>query len=80
MAMTPYEILYGRRCRTHVCWDEVGERKLEGLVVVRETNGKVMLIRKKLRQVQDRQKKYVDVYSRILSFESSEKVFLKLSP
>ena len=26
--MAPYEALYGRKCRTPICWDEVGERKL----------------------------------------------------
>ncbi|KAA0058337.1 DNA/RNA polymerases superfamily protein [Cucumis melo var. makuwa] len=26
--MVPYEALYGRPCRTSVCWHEVGERKL----------------------------------------------------
>ena len=26
--MVPYEALYGRTCRTPLCWDEVGERKL----------------------------------------------------
>ena len=28
IGMAPYEALYGRKCRTPVCWDEVGERKL----------------------------------------------------
>ena len=28
IGMAPYEALYGRKCRTLVCWDEVGERKL----------------------------------------------------
>ena len=28
--MAPYEALYGRKCRTPLCWDEVGERKLLG--------------------------------------------------
>ena len=28
IGMTPYVALYGRKCRTLVCWDEVGERKL----------------------------------------------------
>ena len=28
--MTPYKALYGRQCRTPLCWDEVGERKLLG--------------------------------------------------
>ena len=30
IGMAPYEALYGRKCRTPVCWDEVGERKLVG--------------------------------------------------
>ena len=30
LGMTPYEALYGRKCRTPVCWDEVGERQLVG--------------------------------------------------
>ena len=29
--MTPFEALYGRKCRTPVCWDEVGVRILVGL-------------------------------------------------
>ena len=28
--MAPYEALYGRKCRTPLCWDEVGERKFSG--------------------------------------------------
>ena len=29
--MAPFEAMYGRKCRTLVCWDEVGERRLVGL-------------------------------------------------
>ena len=25
IGMAPYEVLYGRKCRTPICWDEVGE-------------------------------------------------------
>ncbi len=28
--MAPYEALYGRRCRTPLCWAELGEDKLIG--------------------------------------------------
>ena len=28
--MAPFEALYGRKCRTPMCWDEVGERRLVG--------------------------------------------------
>ena len=30
IGMAPFEALYGRKCRTPVCWDEVGERRLIG--------------------------------------------------
>jgi len=30
IGMAPYEALYGRRCRTPVCWEEVGDRQLIG--------------------------------------------------
>ena len=28
--MAPYEALYGRKCRSLVCWFEVGEKKTNG--------------------------------------------------
>ena len=28
--MAPYEALYGKKCRSPVCWDDIGERKLLG--------------------------------------------------
>ena len=30
LGMVPYEALYGKKCRTPVCWDEVRERQLVG--------------------------------------------------
>ena len=46
--MAPYEALYGRPCRSPVCWTEVGERPITGLDLVRDTFEKVDLIRKRL--------------------------------
>ena len=42
--MAPYEALYGRPCRSSVCWTEVGERSSMGLDLVRDTFEKVELI------------------------------------
>ncbi|XP_075077436.1 uncharacterized protein LOC142164145 [Nicotiana tabacum] len=39
--MPPYEVLYGRKCRTPLCWNEVGERKLVGPEIVQQTEDKV---------------------------------------
>jgi len=51
--MTPYEVLYGRRCRTFVCWDEVGERKLFKIELIDQTKEIVNRIREKLWAAQD---------------------------
>ncbi|KAA0066710.1 DNA/RNA polymerases superfamily protein [Cucumis melo var. makuwa] len=80
IGMTPYEALYGRRCRTPVCWDEVGERKLVEPELVQTTSENVKIIREKLKTAQDRQKSYVDKRRRDLEFEVGDKIFLKLSP
>ena len=34
IGMTPFKGLYGRKCRSLVCWDDVRERKLLGLELV----------------------------------------------
>ena len=41
MRMTPYEALYGRRCRTFVCWEEVGDHSLIGVEIVQMTTKNV---------------------------------------
>ena len=46
--MAPYEALYGRPCRSPVCWTEVGERSTTGLELISDTSVKVELIRKRL--------------------------------
>ncbi|GJR45968.1 putative reverse transcriptase domain-containing protein, partial [Tanacetum coccineum] len=35
----PFEALYGRKCRSPVCWAEVGEVQLTGPEIVQETTG-----------------------------------------
>ena len=44
--MAPYEDLYGRPCRSTICWTEVGERSTTGPDLIRDTSEKVDLIRK----------------------------------
>nr|GEW39800.1 retrotransposon protein, putative, Ty3-gypsy subclass [Tanacetum cinerariifolium] len=41
----PFELLYGRKRRTPICWNEVGERVIEGLELVEATNEKPLLKR-----------------------------------
>ena len=54
--MAPYEALYGRKCRTPLCWDEVGERKLSGPEIVQVMTDNVKVIRDRLKIAQDHRK------------------------
>ena len=46
--MAPYEALYGRPCRSPICWTEMGERSITGPRLIRDIFEKVDLIRKRL--------------------------------
>ena len=49
LKMGPSEALYGRRCQTPLMWDEVGDRQLFGLDLIKESEEKVKLIRDRLK-------------------------------
>ena len=76
--MAPYEALYGRPCRSPLCWTEVGESSITGPDLIRDTSEKVSLIRQRLLMAQSRQKNYADVRRRPLEFEVGDHVFLKV--
>ena len=52
--MAPYEALYGRPCRSPLCWTEVGESSITGPDMITDTSEKVSLIRKRLLTAQSR--------------------------
>ncbi|KAL6334812.1 hypothetical protein AAG906_021780 [Vitis piasezkii] len=78
--MAPFEGLYGRKCRSPICWDDVGERKLLGPELVQLIVEKVVLIKERLKTAQSRQKSYADNRRQDLEFEVGDHVFLKVSP
>ena len=80
IGMAPYEALYGRKCRSPLCWTEVGERKLYGPEIVEQTAQKIQLIRQRLLATQSRQKSYANVHRRDLEFAKDDYVYLKVSP
>nr|GEZ91398.1 reverse transcriptase [Tanacetum cinerariifolium] len=59
----PFELLYGRKCRAPICWNEVGERVVEGPKLVMVTNEKVAIAKEKLKEARSRQKRYADRYN-----------------
>ena len=80
IGMAPFEALYGKCCRTPVCWSEVGEHRLMGPELVRSTNEAIQKIRARMQTAQSRQKSYADVRRKDLKFDVGEKVFLKVAP
>ena len=52
--MAPYEALYGRPCRSPLCWTEVGESSITGPDLIRDNSEKVSLIRQRLLTAQSR--------------------------
>nr|GEY08950.1 DNA/RNA polymerases superfamily protein [Tanacetum cinerariifolium] len=46
----PYELLYGWKCRTPICWNKVGERVIEGPELIEVTNEKVVVAKEKLKE------------------------------
>ena len=55
IGMTSYEALYERKYRTPICWDEVGERKLNKVELIEVTSEKIRIIRErlKIRSIED---------------------------
>ncbi|GJR91279.1 putative reverse transcriptase domain-containing protein [Tanacetum coccineum] len=56
----PFEALYGRKCRSPICWAEVGEAQLTGPEIIHETTEKIFKIRDRMQAARDRQKSYAD--------------------
>jgi hypothetical protein len=60
LKMAPFEMLYGRRCRAPIFWNETGERQVFGPNIIQETEKQVNQVRENLKLAQSRQKSYAD--------------------
>ncbi|GJS81379.1 putative reverse transcriptase domain-containing protein [Tanacetum coccineum] len=70
----PFEALYGRKCRSPVCWAEVGDARLTGPELVHETTEKIVQIKHRMQAARDRQKSYADVRRKPLEFQVGDRV------
>nr|GEY68057.1 putative reverse transcriptase domain-containing protein [Tanacetum cinerariifolium] len=76
----PFEALYGQKCRSPVCWAEVGDAQLTGPELVHETTEKFVQIKQRIQAARDLQKSYTDVRHKPLEFQVGDRVMLKVSP
>ncbi|GJY98808.1 hypothetical protein Tco_0516238 [Tanacetum coccineum] len=74
------EALYGRKCRSPVCWTEVGEAQILGPELIQETTEKIIQIKQRMQAARDRQKSYADLKRKPMEFQVGDKVMLKVSP
>ncbi|GKD98395.1 reverse transcriptase domain-containing protein [Tanacetum coccineum] len=72
--------LYGCKCRSPICWVEVGDSQLTSPEIIHETTEKIVQIKSRIQATRDRQKSYADVRRKPLEFQVGDKVMLKVSP
>ena len=80
IGMAPFEALYGRRCRTPLCWYESGENVVLGPEIVQQTTETIQMIREKMKASQSRHKSYHDKQRKDLEFSEGDHVFLRVNP
>lgn len=85
-----FDVLYGRKCRSPICWVEVHDTQLakrrtwttllRWSEIIHETTKKIVKINEQLRADRDRQNKYAEIRGKLLEFQFIDRVMLILSP
>ncbi|GJV12333.1 putative reverse transcriptase domain-containing protein [Tanacetum coccineum] len=78
-ALAPIRALYVK-CKSPVCWAEVGDVQLTGPEIIYETTEKIVQIRQRLQAIRERQRSYANVRRKPLEFQVGDRVMLKVSP
>nr|GEW79504.1 putative reverse transcriptase domain-containing protein [Tanacetum cinerariifolium] len=76
----PFEALYGRKCRSPICWAKVRDARLTGPEIIHETTEKIIQIKSRIQAARDRQKSYADLKRKRIDFQVGDRVMLNVSP
>ncbi|GJW84664.1 putative reverse transcriptase domain-containing protein [Tanacetum coccineum] len=71
---TPFEALYGRKCRSPICWAKVGDSQPTSPEIIHETTEKIVQIKSRIQAARDRQKNYADIRRKPLEFQVGDKL------
>nr|GFB55328.1 putative reverse transcriptase domain-containing protein [Tanacetum cinerariifolium] len=74
----PFEALYGLKCRSPICWTEVGEAQLIGPELIQETTEKIIQIKQRMQAARDRQKSYANLKRKLMEFQIRDMVMFKV--
>ena len=80
LKMSPFEALYGRKCRTPLNWSQTRDSRIFGTDLVLEAKKQVKEIRDRLQLAKSRHKSYYDAKHWQVSFETGEHVYLPVTP
>src|SRR4051812_31681710 len=80
LKMAPFEVLYGRKCRTPLNWSGTGERALIGPDIIQHIEDQVHVIREHLKAAQSRQKSNYDRKHKEMVYQPSEYAYLRVTP
>src|SRR3990170_2462686 len=80
LKMAPFEVLYGRKCRTPLNWSETGERPLVGPDIIQHAEEQVRIVRENLTAAQDRQKSNYDRKRWGLTYQPGDHAYLRVTP
>ena len=80
LKMSPYEALYGRKCRTPLNWSQTGDSRIFGTDLMLEAEKQVKEIWDRLQLAKSRHKSYYGAKHRQISFEPREHVYLRVTP
>ncbi|GKA56377.1 putative reverse transcriptase domain-containing protein [Tanacetum coccineum] len=61
----PFEALYGSKCRSPICWAEVGDSQLTSPKIIHETTKKIIQIKSRIQAIRNRQKSYTDIITKV---------------
>ena len=76
--MSPFEVLYGRKCRTLVTWDSLVDQLMLGPDLLKELTQLVTKVQHNLKEAQDRQKNYADKKRKDKYYQIGDHVYLKV--
>eukprot|EP00253_Pinus_taeda_P029605 PITA_29605 len=76
--LSPFEVLYGRKCRTPSSWGGPEDRLRLGPDMLKEMEDMVKKVRNNLKAAQDRQKSFADRKRRFKEFQVGDHVFVRI--
>eukprot|EP00253_Pinus_taeda_P009514 PITA_09514 len=78
LQMSPFEVLYGRKCRTPSSWGGPEEKLMLGVEMLKEMEEMAKMVQSNLKSAQDRQMNFVDQKRRFKEYQVGDHVYLAL--